>query len=130
MILDAQRIDFSLFDRPDLPVKTVAKGETILRQNDNVMAEEMFFVRSGSVAITVNGKTLETVEPGGIFGEMALIDRSPRSASVTAKEDSVLVLIDERFFLVLVQAMPLFALEVMRILAERLRAMNETLEPS
>ena len=126
MILDAQQIDYGLLEHPDLPVRKATKGETIIRQNDNVAAEQMFFVRSGSVTITVNGKTVETVTRGGIFGELAMIDRSPRSATVTAREDTVLVPIDQRTFLVFAQAMPLFALEVMRILAERLRVMNET----
>ena len=126
MILDAQIVDYGLLEHPDLPVRKVAKGETVIRQNDNVAAEEMFFVRSGSVSIAVNGKTVETVMRGGIFGELAMIDRSPRSATVTAREETLLVPIDQRTFLVFAQAMPLFAIEVMRVLAERLRVMNES----
>lgn len=128
MILDPHRVDYALFDDPQLKSHTFRKGETILREAANVLAQEMFFVKSGSVAITVNDKPLETVPRGGIFGEMALIDRSPRSATVTAIEDTTVVLIDERVFLVLVQAMPLFSLDVMHILAERLRLMNAGLE--
>jgi CRP/FNR family cyclic AMP-dependent transcriptional regulator len=126
MILDAQIVDYGLLEHPELPTRKVAKGETVIRQNDNLAAEEMFFVRSGSVAIIINGKTVETVMRGGIFGELAMIDRAPRSATVTAREDTVLVPIDQRTFLVFAEAMPLFALEVMRILAERLRIMNES----
>jgi CRP/FNR family cyclic AMP-dependent transcriptional regulator len=126
MILDAQIVDYGLLEHPELPTRKVAKGETVIRQNDNLAAEEMFFVRSGSVAISINGRTVETVMRGGIFGELAMIDRSPRSATVTAREDTVLVPIDQRTFLVFAEAMPLFALEVMRILAERLRIMNES----
>jgi CRP/FNR family cyclic AMP-dependent transcriptional regulator len=126
MILDAQIVDYGLLEHPELPTRKVAKGETVIRQNDNLAAEEMFFVRSGSIAISINGKTVETVMRGGIFGELAMIDRAPRSATVTAREDTVLVPIDQRTFLVFAEAMPLFALEVMRILAERLRIMNES----
>jgi CRP/FNR family cyclic AMP-dependent transcriptional regulator len=126
MILDANNVDYGLLEHPDLPQRKVAKGETVIRQNDNVAAEEMFFVRSGSVTVAINGKIVETVTRGGIFGELAMIDRSPRSATVTAREDTVLVPISQRTFLVFAQAMPLFAIEVMRILAERLRVMNES----
>ena len=68
MILDAQQVDYGLLEHPDLPARKVAKGETVIRQNDNLAAEEMFFVRSGSVTIAVNGKAVETVTRGGIFG--------------------------------------------------------------
>jgi CRP/FNR family cyclic AMP-dependent transcriptional regulator len=87
----------------------------------------MFLVRFGRVAIQVGDQTVEEVEAGGIFGEMALIDHAPRSASAVAVEDSELIPIDERLFVILVQDAPYFALDVMRVLAERLRKMNQRL---
>ncbi|HEU5100134.1 MAG TPA: Crp/Fnr family transcriptional regulator [Roseiflexaceae bacterium] len=59
--------------------------------------------------------------PGGIVGEMALIDDRPRSATAVAATDCRLVPIDERRFTFLVQQTPMFALAVMRVMAERLR---------
>jgi CRP-like cAMP-binding protein len=88
-------------------------------------AKEMFVVRSGRVSIRVHGETIEEVGPGGMFGEMALIDHSPRSATSVAEEDTVVVPITERLFVVLVQDTPFFALDVMRVLVERIRLMNE-----
>ena len=85
----------------------------------------MFLVRKGRVAIQINGETIEEVGQGGIFGEMALIDHAPRSASALAVEDSEVIPIDERLFIILVQDAPYFALDVMRVLTDRIRRMNE-----
>jgi CRP-like cAMP-binding protein len=70
---------------------------------------------------------LETVEPNGVFGEMALIDGSPRSATAVAREPTELAVIDERAFLYLVEKHPRFALDLMRGLARRLRRTTENL---
>ena len=67
----------------------------------------------------------ETVSAGGIVGEMAMVDGSPRSATVCAIKPSTVIPIDERRFLFMVQQTPFFALRVMRVMTARLRAMNE-----
>lgn len=84
-----------------------------------------YVVINGEVDLIVNGTTVETVGPGGIFGEMALIEKRPRIASAIVRTDCRVVRIDERQFMFLVQVTPNFAIRVMRILAERLRRMNE-----
>ena len=66
-------------------------------------------------------RQLEEVGPGTIFGEMALIDLGPRSASAVAVTDCELVSIEKRRFWFLVQETPYFAETVMRVMAERLR---------
>ncbi len=63
-----------------------------------------------------------------MIGEMALIDHLPRSASARATTDAKLVPIDQRRFLFLVQETPFFAIHVMKVMADRLRRMNETVE--
>ena len=68
-----------------------------------------------------DGKVIETLSDGGIFGEMALIDGSPRSATALAKTDAEVAPINEKSFLFLVHETPFFAIAVMRTLAERLR---------
>jgi CRP/FNR family cyclic AMP-dependent transcriptional regulator len=85
----------------------------------------MYVVRSGAVGIEVAGIVMERVGPGEIVGEMALIDDSPRSASAVALTDCEVVPVDQKRFLFLVQQTPYFALDVMRIMARRLRAMNQ-----
>jgi CRP/FNR family cyclic AMP-dependent transcriptional regulator len=84
----------------------------------------MYVVKEGEVDVIVHGKVVETVGSGGIFGEMALIDRIPRSATAVAKTDCQLVPINEARFQFLVQQTPYFAIEVMRVLAHRLRQMD------
>jgi CRP-like cAMP-binding protein len=99
--------------------ETFAAGTTIFEQGE--MGEVLYIVRKGSVALSADGRYLETVEPGGMFGEMALIDREPRSATAQAEADSELVTIDKRRFWFLVQETPYFAEIVMRVMADRLR---------
>jgi len=84
----------------------------------------MYVVKEGEVEVLVRGRVIETIGPGGILGEMALIDRNPRSASALAKTDCQLVPIDEARFTYLIQQTPYFALEVMRVMARRLRHMD------
>lgn len=86
---------------------------------------EMFFVREGEVEIMVHGRSVEVAGPGSIVGEMALIDTAPRSATVLARTACQLVPVDRQRFLALVQEAPDFALSVMKVLADRLRAMDD-----
>ena len=68
---------------------------------------------------------MSVLDADGIFGEMALIDDSPRSATAVALTDVTLAPIKENQFLFLVQNTPFFALSVMRVLARRLRRQNK-----
>ena len=100
-----------------------------LLENDLVFSEgqpgdNMYAVMEGQIDLLVGGKTLETLGPGGVFGEMALIDGSPRSTTAKATQDTHLAVIDKNRFIFLVQNTPNFALEVMHIMAERLRNGN------
>lgn len=124
-MLKTHKVDFRILDRPDVPVTKHAAGATIFAMGEP--AKDMFLVRKGSVDIQLNGKTVEEIGPGGIFGEMALIDHAPRSAAAVATEDSEVIPIDERLFVILVQDAPYFALDIMRVLTDRIRRMNERL---
>lgn len=87
----------------------------------------MFVVVAGEVDLLVKGKLVEHLGPGGVLGEMALLDPVPRSASAIAKTDCKLVPIDEKRFKFLVQQTPNFALQIMRVIADRLRRMDSKL---
>jgi CRP/FNR family transcriptional regulator, cyclic AMP receptor protein len=79
----------------------------------------------GQVEIRSDNRCLETLGQNGIFGEMALIDDSPRSATVVALTDVTVAPIQEQQFLFMVKHTPVFALRVMRVLANRLRRQNK-----
>jgi len=100
-----------------------AKGDYVFRQGDE--GHEMFVILHGEVDILVNGASLEVAREGSMVGEMALIEDRPRSASVLVQSDCRLVAINERRFQYLVQKTPYFALRVMKVMADRLRRMNE-----
>jgi len=84
-------------------------------------ADAMFAVVEGGVEIRLDGRIVERALPGGVFGEMALIDAQPRSASAVAAPGTRLEVIGEKRFLRLVSQTPQFAIQMMRILTERLR---------
>ena len=101
------------------------RGSVVFAEGDR--GDTMYVVLEGSVDLLIRGTTVESLGPGGLFGEMTMIDGSPRVATAIARTDSKLVPIDERRFNFLVQQTPHFALQVMRILADRLRRMDEKL---
>lgn len=116
-------IDFQLLANAGFPPMRVQPGEVIFAEGSK--GDAMYVIRSGEVAIEKGGRVLETVAPGGIFGEMALIDGSPRSATARAKTECEVAPITEKSFLFLVHETPFFAIAVMRTLADRLRRLNE-----
>jgi CRP/FNR family transcriptional regulator, cyclic AMP receptor protein len=83
--------------------------------------DRMYVVIEGEVDVVSGSRTIETTGPGGLLGELALIDRSPRSATAIARTACRLVPIDEKRFEFLVGQTPFFALHVMRVMCERLR---------
>lgn len=98
------------------------RGQTIFREGEP--GDRLYIVVEGQVDIVTGSRILETVEAGGILGEMALIDDKPRSATAIARTDCVLTPIGRQHFLTLVRHTPPFALQVMRVMAERLRRVN------
>jgi CRP-like cAMP-binding protein len=89
--------------------------------------DHMYVVLAGEVEIVLRDKVLETVHSGGIFGEMALIDHRERSADVIAKTGVKVSKIDQKRFLYLVRNHPFFALEVMKVMTDRLRHFDDLL---
>ena len=99
-----------------------AAGEAVFSQG--APGDTMYAVQDGAIDLIVNGVTVETVGPGGIFGELALLLGEPRTSGAVAKVDSVVVAVDQTRFMLMVRQTPFFALDVMRLLARRLRETN------
>jgi DnaJ like chaperone protein len=101
------------------PPEAFKAGEVIFREGDK--ADKMYVIRSGEVVIERAGHVVATLPSGAMFGEMALIDGSPRSATARAKTNCELAVIGHEAFLYLVHETPFFAMAVMRTLVDRLR---------
>jgi CRP/FNR family transcriptional regulator, cyclic AMP receptor protein len=115
-------IDFGILAGAGAPSRSYKAGEIIFREGDP--AKELFIVKTGKVDIQLGNRLLDTLPELSIFGEMALIDPAPRSATAVASTDAILVPVDEKQFLFLVSRTPHFALNVMRVLTRRLRTSN------
>lgn len=102
--------------------KSFAAGSVIFEKG--AKGEEMYVIKEGEVDIFIEDCHLETISRDDIFGELCLIDQESRIASAVARTDCVLQAIDKRRFLFLVQETPLFAIRVMKVLAERLRRVD------
>ena len=124
MGMAAFEIDFGLLAGDGIATRSAKAGEIIFKEGDE--AHQLFVIKSGEVAIQSGNRRLAELSTNNIFGEMALIDDAPRSATAVAKTDVELVPISEKQFLFLVSQTPFFALKVMRVLARRLRATNKT----
>jgi len=100
-------------------------GEVIFSAFD--MGAEMYVVLEGEVELSIGSNVIETLGPGEPFGEMALIDQAHRTATAIAKGPCKLSVIPEKRFLFMVAKTPHFALQIMKVMADRLRTMNERL---
>src|SRR5947208_13308776 len=126
MHMSKEAFDFGfLIGSEGISTRHLKAGETIFNEGDP--AEEVYVLWSGRVAIQLGDRILDTLEVNEIFGEMALINEEPRSATAIALTDVELVPISALQFLLLVTRKPAFALEVMRVLAHRLRAADKAL---
>jgi CRP/FNR family transcriptional regulator, cyclic AMP receptor protein len=99
--------------------ETFSAGQIIIKEGQP--GDVMYVVQEGEVDILLGDKVIDSTGPGGIIGEMALISDKPRSATVIAKTDCRLVPVDEKQFVYLVHQSPYFAIQVMRVIADRLR---------
>ena len=118
-------IDFRVLAGAGAPARDYKAGDVIFKEGD--AASELFIIQSGEVEIRLGNRVLEKLPQYSIFGEMALIDAAPRSATAVAASDVKLVPVNEKQFLFLISNTPHFALNVMRIMARRLRAANRSL---
>jgi CRP-like cAMP-binding protein len=102
------------------------RGKPIVQEGQ--VGLRMYAVIEGKVTVSIDGVMVERLGPGGVFGEMALIESSPRMASVTAETDCSLLPISRTAFELLVKTSPEFAGSLLGSLAERLRVLTSRLK--
>ncbi|VEP17693.1 putative transcriptional regulator, Crp/Fnr family [Hyella patelloides LEGE 07179] len=111
-----------LFQKSPSP-KTFSAGSIIFQEGE--CGDVIYGIISGEVEILVDGKVVETIQKGDVFGEGSLIhlDRQ-RDSRAIAKTDSLLAFLDREHFMFAVQQTPMFALEVMKSYSDRLRRLR------
>ena len=115
---------FADLDKHELD--TLAQASTELRlsagkvlMTEGRLAHEMFVVMEGVLEVTKEGAHVADIGPGGFAGEMALLTHVPRSATVTAKTDVLVIDIDGRSFQVVLEEAPMIAVKMLPIVANR-----------
>ena len=84
----------------------------------------MYVVLEGDVAVTIGRKIVEKLGPGGVFGEIALVDQSPRAAGALARSECSLLSVNRDALISMVKSDPALGMAMMRSVAARLRYMN------
>lgn len=110
--------------------KRIPANTTLFQEGD--LGEEMYIIQSGKVKISkrIRGveKTLATLEKGEFFGEMAILNDKPRSATAETLEDCDMLVIDRKTFDALIRGNTEIAVRFIKRLADRLRETNEQME--
>ena len=106
--------------------KNYDNGETIFRDGD--VGDSMFIVLEGKISITKGDKEIALLEKGASLGEMALLDNENRSANAIAKEDSILLKINQDVFYELMESNADIMKQIIKLLTGRIRTANTKLE--
>ena len=98
---------------------TIPPGGVVFKEGDT--GDDMYGIVSGEVQLETGNRVIATLGNDEVFGEMALVDSSPRMATAIAVSETELAVIDRHRFLFLVHETPMFALSVMSAMANRFR---------
>lgn len=88
---------------------------------EGTVGREFFFIVEGSAAVRRGGRKIATLGPGGYFGELSLLDRKPRSATVVSDTPMTLIVLDQRRFNGLLDEMPALAHKLLVAMSQRIR---------
>ncbi|SRR6266545_3480750 len=97
----------------------VDAGKVLVTEGDT--GTEFFVVIDGKASVSKRGQKVAELGPGGFFGELALLDKAPRNATITAETPMELVVLGQREFAGLIDDVPEFAHKLLAGLARRLR---------
>ena len=105
--------------RSSLDSVEVPAGKVLVEEGR--IGQEFFIIVDGQAKVTRNGRKVATLGPGSHFGELALLDRRPRSASVTSETEMDVLVMSQRQFNGLLESVPTIARKLLSALATRLR---------
>ena len=136
MLADAALKEMAVFDPKRLTelADGLSNDEPVFFDRGKVIVKEgqaglrMYAVLEGHVTVSIGGYTVERLGPGGVFGELALVEQAPRIASVTAESDCSLLPVNRTAFQLLVKTSPEFAASLLASLAQRLRLLTARLK--
>lgn len=104
-----------------------ADGECIVRRGD--VGRDMFVIQSGAVVVrNAAGEAIARLGKGEFFGEMSVLESSPRDADVFADGDTCVLALGSGALFIRLRRDPSFALELLQALSHRVRVLNERLE--
>ena len=101
----------------------VPSGTLLVEQGEPGLL--FFVVLAGTASVVRDGRLVSSLRPGDYFGELALLDKGPRSASVTSNTEMTLLVIRQRHFQRVLQASPALTRRLLRAMANRLHAADE-----
>ena len=103
-------------------------GQVLFHEGD--VENDMYVLTEGQAVIELGGLFFDEIGPGDFVGELAVIDGSPRLATVITQTPCNFVRVDRQRFRYLVAENPAFALEIMAVMAKRLRRAHEMKRPA
>ena len=117
---------FSAFSKKDLQLVSknaedvkVDAGKVLVSEGS--AGSEFFIIVDGKARVTRRGKKVAELGPGDFFGDLALLDRAPRNATVVAETPMEVLVLGQREFAALIDEVPGFAHKLLAGLARRLR---------
>lgn len=117
---------FSSLNKKELGLISKASDVVGVKAGTEIVSEgttghEFYLILDGSASVKRNGRKVASLAPGSYFGEMALLDRGPRSATVVADTDTELLVIGQREFLGVLDQVPALSHKLLVSMAARLR---------
>ena len=101
---------------------TIPAGKTLVEQGD--VGRECFVILEGNASVKRNGRKVATLGPGAYFGELSLLDKGPRTATVTADTDLDVLVLGPREFSAVLEQVPGMTHKLLAALAARVRDLD------
>ena len=120
---------FSACSKKELE-KVARSGDEIVMTEGTIVVDqgqtgrEAFVILDGEVTVKRNNRKIATLRSGDVVGELSLLDHGPRTATAVCATDCTLLVIDQRRFLGVLDAVPSIAHKLMAALASRIREMD------